>query len=65
MNRLPLNTCKLLLSMLVEGSSMRSIARKLDISFNTVQKMLQDAGTACDTYPVRNVESERVQCDGT
>lgn len=66
MNRLPLNTRKLLLSMLVEGSSMRSIARTLDISFNTVKKMLADAGTVCEQYhdqTVRNVQAERVQCD--
>ncbi len=45
---------------------MRSISRTLDISFNTVKKMLQDAGTVCAVYhdkTVRNVAVERVQCD--
>ena len=33
-----------ILSMLVEGASMRSIARVADVSINTVSKMLVDAG---------------------
>ena len=66
MNRLPLKTRILLLSMLVEGSSMRSIARTLDISFNTVKKMLADAGVFCAVYHdqrVRQIAARRVQCD--
>ena len=61
MNRLPLKTRILLLSMLVEGSSMRSISRTLDIS-NTVKKMLQDAGTVCAVHhdkTVRNASRAR------
>ena len=45
---------------------MRSISRVADVSFNTVAKLLQDAGAACATYhdaTVRNVVSKRVQCD--
>ncbi len=45
---------------------MRSIARVTGVSFNTVAKLLIDAGTACATYhdeTVRNVEAKRVQCD--
>ena len=45
---------------------MRSISRVADVSFNTVAKLLQDAGLACAAYhdaTVRNVKSERVQCD--
>ena len=45
---------------------MRSISRVADVSFNTVAKLLSDAGTACATYhdtTVRNVASKRVQCD--
>ena len=38
----------------------------VDVSFNTVAKLLQDAGLACAAYhdaTVRNVTAERVQCD--
>ena len=66
MNKLPLDKRVHILSMLVEGSSMRSISRVADVSFNTVVKLLADAGAACDAYhdeAVRNVTSKRVQCD--
>ena len=45
---------------------MRSIARVVDVSFNTVEKLLQDAGAACVEFhdlAVRGVKSQRVQCD--
>ena len=45
---------------------MRSISRVVDVSFNTVAKLLHDAGLACATYhdeTVRNVTAARVQCD--
>lgn len=45
---------------------MRSIARVVGVSFNTVDKLLQDAGTACATFhdvAVRNVRARRVQSD--
>ncbi len=45
---------------------MRSISRTLDISFNTVKKMLIDAGKVCAAYHdsrVRAVESLYVECD--
>ena len=66
MNKLPLDKRVQILSMLCEGSSMRSISRVADVSFNTVVKLLTDAGTACDAYhdeTVRNVTAKRVQCD--
>lgn len=66
MNKLPLEKRVQILSMLCEGSSMRSIARVTGVSFNTVAKLLIDAGTACAAYhdeTVRNVEAKRVQCD--
>ncbi len=66
MNKLPLDKRVQILSMLVEGSSMRSISRVTSVSFNTVVKLLADAGAACDAYhdeTVRNVTSKRVQCD--
>ena len=47
MNKLPLETRTQILAMLCEGSSMRSISRVVDVSFNTIDKLLQDAGAAC------------------
>jgi IS1 family transposase len=55
-----------ILSMLCEGSSMRSITRVADVSINTVSKILADAGAACEAFhdkTVRNVRSKRIQCD--
>jgi IS1 family transposase len=55
-----------ILSMLCEGSSMRSVSRVADVSINTVAKLLADAGEACEEFhdkTVRNVHSKRVQCD--
>src|SRR5271156_3248426 len=66
MNKLPLAKRVLILNMLVEGSSMRSISRIADVSINTVTKMLVDAGEAVAKYHhenVRGVRASRVQCD--
>ncbi len=50
MNKLPLETRVQILSMLCEGSSMRSISRVADVSINTVAKLLVDAGKACAAF---------------
>ena len=66
MNKLDNAKRSLILSRLVEGSSMRSISRVADVSINTVSKLLADAGEACEEFhdkTVRNVRSKRVQCD--
>src|ERR1700730_139346 len=66
MNKLPTHKRSQILSMLCEGSSMRSISRVVDVSFNTIDKLLQDAGAACTEFhdrAVRGVKSQRVQCD--
>jgi IS1 family transposase len=66
MNKLPLETRVQILSMLCEGSSMRSISRVCDVSINTVTKMLVDAGKACAAFHdarVRGLKSARVQVD--
>lgn len=66
MNKLPLKTRVQILSMLCEGSSMRSISRVCDVSINTVSKLLVDAGKFCaDLHDreVRNVKASKVQCD--
>lgn len=52
-----------MLSMLVEGSSMRSITRARDASIKTVVKLLDDTGEVFHSETVRNVRSKRVQCD--
>lgn len=55
-----------ILSMLVEGSSMRSISRVVGVSINTVSKLLVEAGEACLEFHdenVRSLKSERIQCD--
>lgn len=66
MNKLPLAKRVQILSMLCEGSSMRSISRVVDVSINTVTKLLEDAGEACAAFQynaVRDVKARRVQCD--
>src|SRR6266566_5883485 len=66
MNKLPLETRVRILSLLVEGSSLRSISRVCDVSINTVTKLLIDAGTVCAAFhdeKVRDVKAKRVQCD--
>jgi IS1 family transposase len=66
MNKLPLAKRTQILSMLVEGSSMRSISRVADVSINTVAKLLVEAGEAClaiHDETVRGVKASRVQCD--
>ena len=66
MNTLP-NTKRIqILSMLVEGSSMRTISRIVGVSINTVTKLLVEAGQACEAFhdeKVRNVHASKVQCD--
>lgn len=66
MNKLPLAKRVQILSMLCEGSSMRSISRVCDVSINTVTKLLVDAGETCLALHdelVRDVRASRIQCD--
>jgi IS1 family transposase len=66
MNKLPFAKRVQILSMLVEGSSMRSISRVANVSINTVSKLLIDAGRACAAFHdenVRGVRASRVQVD--
>lgn len=66
MNKLPIEKRVQILSMLCEGSSMRSISRVVDVSINTVAKLLVDAGNACVAFHdrhVQNVKATRVQCN--
>ena len=66
MNKLPLSKRVQILSMLCEGSSMRSISRVVDVSLNTVAKLLAEAGPVCAEMHdelVRDVKASKVQCD--
>jgi IS1 family transposase len=66
MNKLDIAQRAHILSMLCEGASMRSVSRLADVSFNTVAKLLQDAGRFCAGYhdaKVRGVKAKRVQVD--
>ena len=66
MNKLPLAKRAQILTLLCEGSSMRSIERIVGCSINTVDKLLRDAGEVALAHHdehVRGVKSQRVQCD--
>jgi len=55
-----------ILSMLVEGMSMRAVSRIADVSINTVTKLLVDAGIAAEAFhdmTVRNVAVKQLQAD--
>ena len=66
MNKLPLSKRTQILHMLVEGMSMRAVARIADVSRNTVDKLLRDVGAAALAYQdatLRNLPCKRVECD--
>ena len=67
MNKLSTAKRAMILSMLVEGMSMRSISRTIGVSINTVTKLLVDAGHACAANhdeAVRGIRGHRrVECD--
>jgi IS1 family transposase len=66
MNKLPKEKRVQILSMLCEGSSMRSISRVANVSINTVSKLLVEAGKACADFhdeKVRGLKARRVQVD--
>lgn len=67
MNKLSTEKRAQILSMLVEGMSMRSITRITGVSINTVAKLLNDAGDACAAYHdahVRGIKgNRRIECD--
>src|SRR5665213_3696376 len=65
MNKLSLAKRAQILTLLCEGMSMRSIERIVGCSINTIDKLLQDAGTAALEYHdkhVRGVKASRIQC---
>lgn len=66
MNKLSIEKRAMILTLLVEGSSMRATSRIADVSINTVTKLLIDAGAVCAEYQnehLVNIKSKRVQCD--
>jgi IS1 family transposase len=66
MNKLPLAKRAQILTLLCEGSSMRSIERIVGCSINTVDKLLRAVGEVALAYHdenVRGVKAQRVQCD--
>ena len=66
MNKLSFEDRAKIVRLLVEGNSMSSCARIMDISFNTVKKLLIDVGQACLNFHnenVVNITSKKVQCD--
>lgn len=67
MNRLSRAKRAQVLSMLVEGMSMRSTSRVCDVAFQTVADLLDMAGKACQLYHNNHVQSlpgkRNVQCD--
>jgi IS1 family transposase len=66
MNRLPVAKRVQIVSMMVEGCSLRAISRVADVSINTVTKLLVDLGTACAKFQdehLRNLPCKRIECD--
>ena len=66
MTRLPIEKRAQIIGMLVEGMSMRAVSRLVGCSINTVTKLMEEVGFACNVYHaehIRNVNAKRVQCD--
>lgn len=66
MNKLPAAKRAQILTMMVEGVSIRAISRMTGASKNTIVKLLADAGQACSEYQDRKLRSlpcKRVQVD--
>lgn len=66
MNRLPFPKRAQILTMMVEGVSIRAISRMTGASKNTIVKLLADAGQACAEYQdanLRGLTCKRLQVD--
>ncbi len=66
MNTLPLAKRAQVLSLLTEGMSLRAVARVVDISLNTVTRILRETGEACAEFQdaaLKALPCKRVQCD--
>ena len=63
MNRLSLQDRVRIIGCLTEGMSLRATARLVDVSLNTVTKLLVDVGTACEIFQnetLRNLPCKKV-----
>ncbi len=66
MNKLPFEKRVQILTLLVEGNSLRAAGRITDTAFNTVAKLFVDAAKACGEYQdrtLRNLKCRRLQLD--
>jgi len=66
MNRLSFEKRRQILHLMVEGNSIRGIARLVDVSPVTVLRYLELAGSACMAHhdaAVRGVKASRIECD--
>ncbi len=66
MNKLSSEDRARVLTLLVEGNSLRATSRIADVSYNTVCKLFADAGRVCGEYQdetLRNLPCKRLQLD--
>lgn len=66
MNRLPLHKQTMILSMMLEGNSIRSAERMTGVHRDTIMRLVERTGNGCFHFldkTVRGVRSERVQAD--
>ena len=66
MNRLSIEKRAQIIGLLVEGMSMRAVTRVTGVSINTVTKLLEDVGMACNFFQAQtlvNLPCKRVECD--
>ena len=66
MNKLNCGERTAVIAALVEGNSLRAVARMTGVYRTTVMKLLCDLGRACSEYQdkvFRNLPCKRIQCD--
>lgn len=66
MNKLNIQKRCQIISLLLEGNSMRAVSRLVGCSINTVTKLLVDVGSACSDYldkTMVNLPCKKIQCD--
>lgn len=66
MNNLTIEKRAKIVRLLVEGNSLRSTSRIMDVSINTISKVLVEVGGMCMKFHdmiVRNVASKKIQAD--
>lgn len=66
MNQLSTEERRRVVSALVEGNSLRAVARMTGVHRTTIMKLLADLGRVCSIYQdkaFRNLKCQRIQCD--